>query len=313
MKNETIKNSSSKKAVSASMSIAVTNGDHAEIGDCMMPRVEGNFDNVPEINSAYHFPKETFDVLADIKENIKVFLTGHTGAGKSSLIEQIAARINQPTIRINMTADTSTFDFIGNQMLENGNMLWVDGPLTKAMREGHWLIIDELDCASASILALLNPVLEDNGKLFLKENRNEVVKPHKNFRLFATGNSVGAMEEFRYLYPGTNPMNEALKDRWRIYLMEYLPQDIEIKVLIASIPGLDKKSAGVMVGAANSIRDSFIKKDLSCSMSTRRLIDWAKMYMRHKDLKMAAERSFYSKVLLQDRNVIEELLNASIE
>ena len=149
-------------------------------------------------------------------------LIGHTGAGKTSLIEQVAARAQHGVVRSNMNGQTTVGDFVGFWTVKGGETMWVDGVLPTAMREGLWLIVDEIDFAEPSILAALTAVLEPHGRLTLKEKGNEVVAPHPAFRLFATANAVGAMSQFRHLYQGANLMNEAFLDRWRVYLLDYL-------------------------------------------------------------------------------------------
>src|SRR6202042_134 len=146
---------------------------------------------VPTVNPAYLFAERFNDIIADIVENRRVMLIGHTGAGKTSLIEQVAARAQHGVVRSNMNGQTTVSDFVGFWTVKGGETMWVDGVLPTAMREGLWLIIDELDFAEPSILAVLTAVLEPNGRLLLKEKGNEIVAAHPSFRLFATANAVG--------------------------------------------------------------------------------------------------------------------------
>lgn len=269
---------------------------------------EGEFNYVPRKNDAYFFPEHTNDVILDIQEKKAVLLTGHTGCGKTSLIEQIASRINQPVLRSNMNGQTTVGDFVGMWTVKAGTMNWIDGVLPKAMREGYWIVIDEIDCADASILATLNAVLEKNGVLTLKEKDGEVITPHENFRIFATANTVGCMAVFRSLYQGTNLMNEAFIDRFRVYLADYMPEKEEVKVLIASVPKLRIEVATQMVRVASAVRTAFTKEEVSCTFSTRRLIDWAEMYARHGQIKSSAQAIIYSKISPEDKKVIEGLI-----
>lgn len=278
------------------------------VGKTALEVKKGEFDYVPKLNEAYFFAEHTNDVVMDMLEVRPVLLTGHTGCGKTSLVEQIAARINQPTIRSNMNGQTTVGDFVGMWTVKAGETVWVDGVLPRAMKEGHWLVIDEIDCADAQILAVLNAVLEKNGTLTLKEKGFEVVRPHKDFRLFATANTVGCMSVFRSLYQGTNLMNEAFLDRFRVYHVDYLPQAEEVKVLVASVPKIRPEVASAMVNIANLVRESFRKEDMSCTFSTRRLIDWAEMYLRHGNLKKSAQNIIYSKISQEDAKTIDGLI-----
>lgn len=279
-----------------------------KIGNQILKVREGEFNYVPRKNSAYYFAEHTNDVILDMIECKPVLLTGHTGCGKTSLVEQIASRINQPVVRSNMNGQTTVGDFVGMWTVKAGETVWVDGILPKAMKDGHWLVIDEIDCADAQILAVMNAVLEKNGVLTLKEKGFEVVVPHENFRLFATANTVGCMSVFRSLYQGTNLMNEAFLDRFRVYHVDYLPEKEEIKVLMESVPKLRPEIAKAMVSIANLVRESFKKEDVSSTFSTRRLIDWGEMYVRHGNLKKSAQTIIYSKVSFEDAKVIEGLI-----
>lgn len=287
----------------------LVSGKTVKIAKQIVPIREGEFEHVPSMNNAYFFPDHTNDVILDLLERKPVLLTGHTGCGKTSLIEQIAARINQPTVRSNMNGQTTVGDFVGMWTVKGGETIWVDGVLPRAMKEGHWLVIDEIDCADAAILAILNAVLEKNGVLTLKEKGFEVIKPHENFRLFATANTVGCMAIYRSLYQGTNIMNEAFLDRFRVYHTEYLPEKEEVKVLMASVPNLKPEVGQAMVRVANMVRESFRKEEITTTFSTRRLIDWAEMYCRHGNLKKAAQTIIYSKISFEESKTIDGLIS----
>jgi cobaltochelatase CobS len=205
---------------------------------------------VPRLNGAYLFTARTDDVAMDIVENRRVMLIGHTGSGKTSFIEQVAARTGHGVLRANMNGQTTIGDFVGFWTVKGGETVWVDGVLPVAMREGYWLIIDELDFAEPAILAVLTAVLEPNGSLLLKERGNEIVTPHPGFRLFATANAAGAMSAYRHLYQGANLLNEAFLDRWRVYLFDYLPKDEEAEVLRRTLPQLPTALARTLAAIA---------------------------------------------------------------
>jgi energy-coupling factor transporter ATP-binding protein EcfA2 len=235
---------------------------------------EGKFDNVPALDKNYYFTDLVND---DLQENKRILLSGHTGCGKTSMFQQIAARINQSFLRVNMNGQTTIGDLVGMwtaRASEKGSeTVWVDGVLPHAMKQGWWLVIDEIDCADPAILAVLNSVLEKDGTLTLKEKGHEIVVAHKDFRIVATGNTVGCMANNRSMYQGTNIMNEAFLDRFRVYHVGYLPAKEETALLMKKVPGISKKDADVMITVANGVREAFNQEQLSCTFSFRRLTD----------------------------------------
>jgi len=266
---------------------------------------------IPKV-SEYLFPKYVWDVAQDILEDKRILLVGHTGVGKSSCFEQIAARTNNGLLRVNLNGQLPTGDFVGFWTAKGGDTIWVDGILTQAMRKGYWLNIDEIDFGEPAILSILNPVLEPKGKLTLKEKGHEIVEPHPNFRLFATGNSVGCMQDYRGMYQGTNIMNEAFLDRWRVYKVDYLESTEEIKVIQFLLPKLNERITTKIVGVANMIRESFEKEDIQCTFSTRRVIDWCEQMIRHKDPLKAGASTIFSKVSKEDAEVIKKTIKRTM-
>jgi cobaltochelatase CobS len=268
---------------------------------------------VPRINPAYLFSARFNDIVEDIVENKRVMLIGHTGAGKTSLIEQVAARARHGVVRSNMNGQTTVGDFVGFWTVKGGETLWVDGVLPTAMREGLWLIVDEIDFAEPSILAALTAVLEPHGRLTLKEKGNEVVAPHPAFRLFATANAVGAMSQFRHLYQGANLMNEAFLDRWRVYLLDYLSPAEEADVLLRTLaPHMTRPLAATLAAIAADCRAAFAREDLSSAFSTRRLLDWAELMLRTGDPERAAGPAIYAKVSPEDATLIRGIIRHHI-
>jgi len=259
--------------------------DSIKIGDVEMPLANGSV-LVPAINEAFFF----------------------TGCGKTSIIQQIAARTKNNLIRVNLNGHMTISDFVGMWTVRGGEMVWVDGVLPKAMREGYWMILDELDFAGQEVLSVLNSVLEPSGALMLKERDHEVVHAHPEFRVFATANTVGCMSQFRSLYQGTNLMNEAFLDRWSVYHVNYLPADEEAKVLVASVPKLTVKIATVIVKVAGMIRESFNKEEIQCTFSLRRMLDWAKLMERYRDPMKAAQTSIVNKISPEDAEVIKGII-----
>jgi cobaltochelatase CobS len=268
---------------------------------------------VPRIDPAYLFSPRFNDIVEDIVENRRVMLIGHTGAGKTSLIEQVAARSTHGVLRSNMNGQTTVGDFVGFWTVKGGETLWVDGVLPTAMREGLWLIVDEIDFAEPSILAALTAVLEPHGRLVLKEKGNEIIAPHPAFRLFATANAVGAMSQFRHLYQGANLMNEAFLDRWRVYLLDYLTPAEETDVLMRTLaPHMTRALAATLAAIAADCRAAFAREDLASAFSTRRLLDWAELMLRTGDPERAASPAIYAKVSPEDAALIRGIIRHHI-
>jgi cobaltochelatase CobS len=267
----------------------------------------------PRVNPAFLFADKFSGVMADITENRRVMLIGHTGCGKTSLIEQIAARSMHGTIRSNMNGQTTIGDFVGFWSVKGGETVWIDGVLPIALREGLWLIIDEIDFAEPAILAVLTAVLEPGGSLMLKEKGNEIIAPHPEFRLFATANAVGAMAQYRHLYQGSNLMNEAFLDRWRVYMVDYLSAEEEARVLMRTLgPRLPEEMANTLAAIAADCRAAFAREDLASAFSTRRLLDWAQLIMRTGDVEAAAHPTIYAKVSPGDAALIHGIIGQYI-
>jgi len=267
----------------------------------------------PPLNPAYLFPERFDEIIQDVVEDRRIMLIGHTGAGKTSLIEQIAARAAYGVLRANMNGQTTIGDFVGFWSVKGGETVWVDGVLPVAMRTGLWLIVDEIDFAEPAILAILTAVLEPTGHLMLKEKGNEIVAPHPDFRLFATANAVGAMSQFRHLYQGANLMNEAFLDRWRVYLIDYLSPAEEAQVLLQTLDGqLTPSMAYTLAAIAADCRAAFAREDLASAFSTRRLLDWAQLMLRNGDPQRAAEPTIYAKVSAADAALIRSVIRQHI-
>lgn len=241
---------------------------------------------VPAIDPNYNFPEIAYDVVLDILENRCVLTTGHAGTGKSSLFEQIAARMNQPCVRPVMNGQMTTSELMGGLIARKGETVWVDGTLVRAMRQGVWVIIDEIDNADANILCSLNTVTEPltevktERDLLLKENEGELVVANPEFRVLATANTAGCMEQFRSLYPGRNRLDVAFLSRFRVYHIEYLPAEQESEIVQAKT-GIPGKIAANMVIVANQLREAFNQGEMQAPCSTRQLFDWGSLIKRH--------------------------------
>ena len=260
----------------------------------------------------YRFQPFIQDVIDSIHAGENVLLTGGTGVGKTTHIVQLAARINQPLLRINFNGETRMSDLIGKMTVINGETIWVDGVLPTAMRRGYWLLLDEIDFADPAVLSLLHPVLEQNPMLTLKENGGEIIKPHPNFRLFGTANSIGAMSDRAGAYGGTNTMNEAFLDRWQVLMVDNLPEKEEIKVVRNEAPGLNASVAKKMVAFANMARrQDFGDASVTYggdNFSTRKILAWAKKTALHRDPIVGAKKSWLDKMPQDDQTSMLRIL-----
>jgi cobaltochelatase CobS len=239
-----------------------------------------------EVNEDYQFPEVTKGVLRDIAKDRNCLLIGHSGTGKTSLIFEIAARINQPVRRINLDGQITVSELLGRLSSTDGNIVWIDGILPYCMRNGIWLIVDELDFGDPAILAGLHGVLEGDRQLVLNENGGEVVKAHPNFRFFATANSIGRMSAFRHLYQGTNIMNNATVSRWgRLHYIDYMDKTAEAVLLKRKMLRelkVDKSTKKFndnldnlvcrLVNTAKAIREAFLGEQIACTLDTRILL-----------------------------------------
>jgi len=280
-----------------------------QIGHHELPVNELDSPLIPKTNKAYHFVDPIDDIVQDINENRRIMLVGHCGIGKTSCIKELAARTNNGFISVHLNNQTTIGDFVGNWIVKNGDMKWIDGSLPLSVRNGYWLLVDEIDFAEANFISVLNPLLEKDGKLILKEKGYEVIEPHPNFRLFSAGNTMGCMQEYRSLYQGTNIMNEAFLDRWRIHHIKCLPGETETKVLMDYVPKLSLSVASQIVSVATLIRDAFEKEEVSNSFSTRRLIDWSEQMIRHRHPIKAGESTIFSKISKEDSEVIKGIIS----
>ena len=201
-------------------------------------------------------------------------------------------------------------DFVGFWTVKGGETIWVDGVLPSAMREGLWLIVDEIDFAEPAILAVLTAVLEPAGRLLLKEKGNEIVVPHPSFRLFATANAVGAMGVPPSV-PGANVMNEAFLDCWRVYRLDYLPPPDEARAAAHARPGHDRGDGRHACAIAADCRAAFVREDLASAFSTRRLID-AELMLRTGDPESAAGPTI-CEVGAEDADLIRSIIRHYID
>lgn len=244
-----------------------------------VPAFPERSEHVPAIDPHYTFePIVTEAILAGFAHNRRVFIHGLHGTGKSTHIEQVAARLNWPLLRINLDSAITRTDLLGRDqiILEDGEPVtrFAEGLLPWALQNPVALVFDEYDAGRPDVMFVLQRVLESDGALTLLD-QNRVIHPHPQFRLFATANTNGTGDPTG-LYSGTHTLNQGQMDRWHITVpMTYMPPAQEIALLHAKVPDLDKATAEKMVQFAGLARESFHLGELSSVLSPRTVLSWA--------------------------------------
>src|SRR5476649_1914397 len=251
-----------------------------------VPAYTERSEHVPEIDQDYLFNKETtLAILAGFAHNRRVLITGYHGTGKSTHIEQVAARLNWPCIRLNLDSHISRIDLIGKDaiVLRDGKQVteYREGLLPWAYQRPVALVFDEYDAGRPDVMFVIQRVLEADGRLTILD-QNKVMLPHPSFRIFATANTVG-LGDASGLYHGTQQLNQAQLDRWNIVTrLDYLPEDEEAAVVLARVPSMNSEAdRGMilqMVRTAEQTRTGFQAGDVSTLMSPRTVICWAENY-----------------------------------
>jgi len=278
--------------------------------DMIVPAFSVADERVPDLDPNYVFdPDTTLAILAGFAHNRRVMVQGYHGTGKSTHIEQVAARLKWPCIRINLDAHISRIDLIGRDAIVLRDGLQVtefrEGLLPWALQTPTALVFDEYDAGRPDVMFVIQRVLETEGKLTLLD-QNRVIRPNPNFRLFATANTVG-LGDTSGLYHGTQAINQGQMDRWNIVVaLNYLPAATEIDVVTKKVPGLDAKTAADMVRVADLTRKGFIAGDISTVMSPRTVISWAQNTGIFGDTGFAFRLSFLNKCDETERVLVAE-------
>jgi cobaltochelatase CobS len=261
-------------------------------------------EHVPDRDDAYRFDRETtLAILAGFAFNRRVMIQGYHGTGKSTHIEQVAARLNWPCIRINLDSHISRIDLIGKDaiVLKDGQQVteFREGLLPWALQRPVALAFDEYDAGRPDVMFVIQRVLEVQGKLTLLD-QNKVIRPHPAFRLFSTTNTIG-LGDTTGLYHGTQQINQGQMDRWSIVTtLNYLSHDAEAEIVLAKSPpsynnAEGKKTISAMVRVADMTRNAFINGDLSTVMSPRTVITWAQNAEIFGDIGFAFRLTFLNK------------------
>ena len=272
-------------------------------------------DLVPERDDDYLFnPSTTLAILAGFATDRRVLVSGFHGTGKSTHIEQVAARLNWPCLRINLDSHVSRIDLIGKDaiVLEDGKQVteFQDGILPWAYQRNVALVFDEYDAGRPDVMFVIQRVLESSGRLTLLD-QSRVITPHPGFRLFATANTVG-LGDTTGLYHGTQQINQAQMDRWSITtVLNYLEHDRETEIVLAKNPNFDtedgRETVARMVTLADLTRSAFSNGDLSTVMSPRTVITWAQNTQFFGNQALAFELTFLNKCDPVERDLLEEL------
>lgn len=282
--------------------------------DMTVPAFTQHDEHVPEIDSAYRFnPQATLAILAGFAFNRRVVIQGLHGTGKSTHIEQVAARLNWPCLRINLDGHISRLDLVGKDMivLRDGQQIteFQEGMLPWALQRPMALVFDEYDAGRPDVMFVIQRVLEREGRFTLLDQQ-KVIKPHASFRMFATMNTLG-QGNLSGLYHGTQLMNHAQLDRWNIVTsLDYLPEQEEQAIVLARVPSFNthsgRKQVAAMVALAALTRQGFAVGDLSILMSPRTVMTWAENAEIFKNMGLAFHLSFLNKCETAERATVEE-------
>lgn len=282
--------------------------------DLKVPAFKQASEHVPERDETYRFdPATTRAILAGFVHNRRVMLQGMHGTGKSTHIEQVAARLNWPCIRINLDAHISRIDLIGRDAItiKDGQQIteFREGLLPWSLQRPVALVFDEYDAGRPDVMFVIQRILEATGKLTLLD-QNRVIAPHSAFRLFATTNTVG-LGDATGLYHGTHALNQGQLDRWHIVAtLNYLPTEQEAEIIAAKSPDFIKQYGDdllrQMLAMAEYTREAMRQGDISTVISPRTILSWAENTLIFGDLHDAFRVSFLNKCDAAEQPIIAE-------
>ena len=282
--------------------------------DMTVPAFAERTEHVPTIDKAYRLnPQVTQAILAGFAHNRRVVIQGLHGTGKSTHIEQVAARLNWPCVRVNLDGHISRLDLVGKDtiVLQEGKQVtqFQEGILPWSLQRPVAIVFDEYDAGRPDVMFVIQRVLEREGS-FTMLDQKRVIQPHPYFRLFATMNTLG-QGNLNGLYHGTQLLNHAQLDRWNLVTsLNYLAPAEEAAIVLARVPEMDtpqgRKRVDAMVALAGLTRRGFSVGDLSLLMSPRTVITWAENISIFNDLKLAFELSFLNKCEPAERAIVSE-------
>ena len=282
--------------------------------DMQVPAFSQPGEHVPDMDDSYCFDHDTtLAILAGFAYNRRVIIQGYHGTGKSTHIEQVAARLNWPCLRINLDSHISRIDLVGKDaiVLRDGKQVteFREGILPWALQHATALVFDEYDAGRPDVMFVIQRVLEIEGKMTLLD-QNRVIRPHPAFRLFATANTVG-LGDTSGLYHGTQQINQGQMDRWNIVaVLNYLSHDDEVRIVLSKVPSYNddkgRAAIGAMVQLADMTRSGFMAGDLSTVMSPRTVITWADNARIFNDVGFAFRVTFLNKCDETERATVAE-------
>ncbi|GGC78777.1 cobaltochelatase subunit CobS [Chelatococcus reniformis] len=283
--------------------------------DLEVPAYSEPDEHVPDVDPDYLFDHDTtLAIVAGFARNRRVMVTGYHGTGKSTHIEQVAARLNWPCVRINLDSHVSRVDLVGKDaiVLQDGKQVteFRDGILPWALQNNVALVFDEYDAGRADVMFVIQRVLEVSGRLTLLDQKR-VIRPHPAFRLFATANTIG-LGDTSGLYHGTQQINQGQMDRWSIVVtLNYLSHDKEVDIVLAKAHHYRDSEQGRdtvnrMVRLADLTRNAFMNGDLSTVMSPRTVITWAENAEIFRDVGFAFRLTFLNKCDELERPLVAE-------
>jgi cobaltochelatase CobS len=282
--------------------------------DLTVPAFSTADEHVPPVDPDYLFDRDTtLAILAGFAKNRRVMITGYHGTGKSTHVEQVAARLNWPCVRVNLDSHVSRIDLVGKDaiVLQDGKQVteFKDGMLPWALQNNVALCFDEYDAGRPDVMFVIQRVLEVSGRLTLLDQKR-VITPHPAFRMFATANTVG-LGDTSGLYHGTQQINQGQMDRWSIVAtLNYLPHDREVDIVQAKVERYAGKEGrdvvNRMVRVADLTRNAFMAGDLSTVMSPRTVITWAENAEIFGDVGFAFRLTFLNKCDELERSLVAE-------
>ncbi len=283
--------------------------------DMMVPAFSIKDAHVPDVDPAYQFdPETTRAICAGFAHDRRVMIQGYHGTGKSTHIEQVAARLNWPLIRVNLDSHVSRIDLVGKDaiVLKDGKQIteFREGILPWTIQRPMALVFDEYDAGRPDVMFVIQRILEAQGKLTLLD-QNRVIQPNPYFRLFSTTNTIG-LGDTTGLYHGTQQINQGQMDRWSIVTtLNYLAHDVEAEIVLSKSPNYDnaegKRTIAAMVRVADMTRNAFMNGDISTVMSPRTVITWAQnAEIFAGDLALSFRMTFLNKCDELERGTVAE-------
>ena len=279
-----------------------------------VPAYSQTTEHVPPVDDAYRFDHDTtLAILAGFAYNRRVLIQGYHGTGKSTHIEQVAARLNWPCIRVNLDSHISRIDLVGKDaiVLRDGQQVteFREGILPWAYQHATALCFDEYDAGRPDVMFVIQRILEAEGRLTLLD-QSRVLHPHPSFRLFATTNTVG-LGDTTGLYHGTQQINQGQMDRWNIVAtLNYLGHDAEVEIVLAKVPAYDsdegRQTISAMVALADLTRSGFMNGDVSTVMSPRTVITWAENAQLFGGIGFAFRLTYLNKCDEVERPIVAE-------